>query len=367
MTGYLEIFGRSFTTPDPDSVASLSARYSGLCATIADAKDGLNAIGSPQANAEWIGQAADTFASKLSNLPGQLEQAWQSYDAVSRALSSYASSLRPVVSALYSLTSQAEEAEGTLSATQAAREQAIRQGDPSASTVWNAKVSEAQAVVSQLKRRESALLSELRSCSSECVRQVQQAAHEGIHNSPITDLRHDLTDVDRVLWRVDPLLGFQFMVGADLVIDPFLNLYEAYAAYWQNQSSVNLGACLDAISGILALASLACPPLAFVAIGVAILGLGVDTFAAGEGEESLTQVGFDAVNIALMLAGARLGLADGPDAEEAGKSLWEKVEGHWLDFDPDNPTPTGVKHFVVDRVNDGVSVVNDELQKDQDK
>jgi hypothetical protein len=156
-------------------------------------------------------------------------------------------------------------------------------------------------------------------------------------------------------------------VGVDLFIDPFVNLYTAYAAYWQNQSSVNLGACLDAISGILALCSLACPPLAAVAIGVALLGLGVDTFAAGEGEESLTQVGFDAVSVVLMLAGARLDLADGPDAEEAGKSLWDRVEGNWLDFDPDDPTPAGVSHFVVDRVNDGVSVVNDEWQKDQEK
>jgi hypothetical protein len=380
MTGYLEIFGQSFTTPDPDSVASLSARYSGLCATIADAKDGLHAIGSPQANAEWVGQAADTFASKLSNLPGQLEQAWQSYDSVARALSGYASSLRPVVSALNSLASQAEEAEGTLSATQAAREQAIRQGEPSASTVWNARVSEAQAAVSQLKRRQSTLLAELRSCSSECVRQVQQAAHEGIHNSLITDLRNDLTDIDRVLWRADPVLGFGFTavedyvgfeltVGKDLFLDPFVNLYKAYDAYWQSQSWVNLGACLDAISGILALASLACPPLALVAIGVGILGLEADTFAAADDEEgaSWTDVGFDAINVGLMEVGAGLGLADGPDAEEAGKSLWDTVEGNWLDFDPDDPTPAGVGEFVTDRVNDGVTVVQDQWQKDQDK
>lgn len=379
MTGYLEIFGQSVTTPDPDSVASLSARYSGLSATIADAKDGLHAIGSPQATAEWVGQAADTFASKLSNLPGQLEQAWQSYDDVARALSGYASSLRPVVSALYSLASQAEEAQGTLSATLAAREQAIRQGDPSASTVWNARVSEAQAAVSQLKRRQSTLVAELRSCSSECVWQVQQAAHEGIHNSLITDLRHDLTDIGRVLWRdeafrfgftaVEDYLLFNLTVDYDLILKPFVDLYQAYDAYWHSQSWVNLGACLDAISGILALASLVCPPLAFVAIGVGILGLAADGIAAADDEQgaSWTQVGFDAVSVGLEELGEGLNLADGPDAEEAGKSLWEKAEGNWLDFDPADPTPAGVGEFVTDRVNDGVSVVEDQWQKDQNK
>lgn len=379
MTGYLEIFGQSVATPDPDSVASLSARYSGLCATIAEAQDGLNAIGSPQADAEWVGQAADMFASKLSNLPSQLEQAWQSYDTVARALSSYVSSLRPVVSALNSLASQAEEAEGTLSATQYACEQAIRQGEPSASTVWNAKVSEAQAAVSQLKRRLSTLLAELRSCSSECVRQVQQAAHEDIHSSLIADLRHDLTDVGRVVWRAaddgfrfgftmeEDLGRVELAIGEDLLVAPFVNLYEAADAFAHSRSWANLGACLDAISGILALCSLVFPPLALVSLGVGVLGLEADTAAAEEGEESWTDVGFDAAGLGLSEIGMGLGLADGPDAEEAGQSLWETVEGNYLDFDPDDPTAAGVGEFVIDRVNDGITVVSDQWQKDPDE
>jgi hypothetical protein len=384
MTGYLEIFGQSVTTPDPDSVASLSARYSGLSATIAEAKDGLHAIGSPQAIADWVGQAADTFASKLGNLPGQLEQAWQSYDAVARALSGYASSLRPVVSALTSLASQAEEAQGTLVAAQAAREQAIRSGEPSASTVWNARVSEAQAAVDQLKRRQSNLLGELRSCSSECVRQVQQAAHESVHSSLISDLRHDLAEVGRVAWRGgDDVLHFglavakdyadvelaigraELAIGEDLFITPFVNLYKTADALAHNWTWANLGQCLDAVSGVLALCSLVCPPLALVAVGVGILGMEADTFGAAEGEESWTNVAFDAVDLSLSEVGEGLGLADGPDAEEEGASLWDTVEGNWLDFDPDDPTAAGVGEFVVDRVNDGITVVEDELQKDQ--
>ncbi len=374
MTVYLEIFGQSFTTPDPDSVASLSARYSGLCATIADAKAGLDGIGSPAASAGWTGQAADTFASKLSNLPGQLEQAWQSYDALARALSGYAGSLRPVVSALTSLASAAEEAEGTLSATQIAREQAIRQGEPSASTVWDARVNDAQAVVDQLKRRQSALLAELRSCSSACVRQVEQAAHESIHSDLITDLRHDLTDIGRVLWRMDDdefhfaftavkdLAEFGFTVGKDLYFDPILDLFKDEIAFIRNPSWVNLGQYLDAISSVLAIAALVFPPLGLAALAVGGLGLAANEFAAEEGEESWTDVESDAVGVALSAVSE--GLADGPAAEEAGASLWETVEGSYLDFDPDDPDPAGVAQFAVDRLNDGITVVEDQWHKD---
>jgi hypothetical protein len=410
VTGYLEIFGQSVTTPDPDSVAGLSARYSGLCATIADAKDGLNAIGSPQASAEWVGQAADTFESKLSNLPG------------------YASSLRPVVAALNSLASQAEEAEGTLSATQAAREQAIRQGEPSASTVWNARVSDAQAAVSQLKRRQSTLLAELRTCSAECVQQVQQAAHESIHSSLITDLRHDLTDVGHVVWRADDdLFHFGFTVAKDLTIEPFVSLVTDADKFWHSQSWVDLGKCLDDISAVLAVCSVAlgvaalvCPPLAVAAgalylasMGVGALGLEADLFAELRHEKgaSWTQVEFDAAGLLLMGVGRVIGqgieairLADGPAAEVPGRTLWDTGASHFFDLDPGsgdvpddmpdpssendaqdpnsedasrNPTSTGpaehslttYKHVnsVIGHVNDGATVGQDQWQKDQDQ
>ena len=64
-------------------------------------------------------------------VPGELEQAWQSCNTVARALRGYSSGLRPVVAALRSLAYQAEEAQGTVRATQAAREQAIRTGQAS--------------------------------------------------------------------------------------------------------------------------------------------------------------------------------------------------------------------------------------------
>jgi hypothetical protein len=426
MTRYLEIFGQSVTTPDPDSVASLSARYSGLSATIADAKDGLHGIGSPQAVAQWSGPAADTFASKLGNLPGQLGQAWQSYDAVARALSGYASSLRPVVSALYTLASQAGEAEGTLTATQAAREQAIRSGEPSASTVWNARVSEAQATVNQLKRQQSALLAELRSCSSECVRQVQQAAHESIHSSLFSDITHDLAEAARVVWRADDdILHFGLTVAKDLTIGPFISLVTDIDQFLHSQSWVNLGKCLDDLSGVLGICAVAlallaplCPPLLAVAgalyllsMGVGALGLESDLFAELRHEHgaSLTQVGFDAASLLLMGVGRvvdqGIKLVDGPEAQVEGRTLWDSGVSHFFDLDPgsgdvphdvpdpgsqaaphDAPDPGSTdaspdpasagpakhplstyKHVssAIGHVNDGVTVGQDQWQKDQ--
>lgn len=160
MSSSVEILGQWITLPDPDSVASLSNHYYGVCTTLADTKSQLSSIGSPQAAARWTGLAADAFAARLGALPGELEQAWQSYNAVARALSGYSSNLRPVVAALRSLASQAEEAQGTLNATQATRDQVVRTGQESATGVWNTKLAEAQAAVSALARRRSSLLTE---------------------------------------------------------------------------------------------------------------------------------------------------------------------------------------------------------------
>ena len=138
MSSSVEILGQWVTLPDPDGMASLATRYYGVCTTLADAKSQLSAIGSPQAVAQWTGAAAGTFASRLGSLPGELEQGWQSYNGVARALSGYSSNLRPVVDALRSLAYQAEEAEGTLYATQSARDQALQTGQESASGAWDA-------------------------------------------------------------------------------------------------------------------------------------------------------------------------------------------------------------------------------------
>src|SRR5690348_14874706 len=203
MSSSVEILGQWITLPDPDSVASLSHRYYGVCTTIAEVKSQLSAIGSPQAAAQWTGAAAGTFATRLGSVPGQLEQAWQSCHTVAQVLAGYSSNLRPVVAALRSLANQAEEAQGTLHATQAARDQALHAGEVSTSGVWNARLEEAREAVSQVAKRRSALLAELHQLSAGCARQIRQADPEGVHQDLFSDLKRYAVDAGRLYWRVE--------------------------------------------------------------------------------------------------------------------------------------------------------------------
>jgi hypothetical protein len=414
MTRYLEILGKSVTMPDPDVVASMSASYYGMCNTIAEAKAQLTAIGSPQSAAQWHGQAADTFATRLGSLPGQLEQAWQSYNDVARALSGYASNLRPVIAALNSLVYQAEEAEGTLRATQSAREQAVRAGQPQAGVVWDARLSEAQGAVALLTRRLSVLLAELGALSADCVKQIQQAQPAGVHESLFGDLKRYLVDAGGLYWRAEKdVFHFDVTVAKDIYVRPFTDLYDD-AKKWNWHK---LGTVLDDISGVLGVLAIVCAPvpgldaaLAIGAIGFGVLGAGADIVAASEHEKDASwgDVAFDVAGVALMGSGRIVGqgvkfakLADGPDAELSAKAVWKAGIGHFRDLpdvDPakfitmgdhtipvynpvttyqeniksylnlgveENAAPARVPYqhaeFTLDRVGDGLTVVHDEL------
>src|SRR5262249_44037446 len=125
MARYLDVLGTVFSVPDPESVAALSATFQVVAMNIGDAKSGLNALGSPQAWADWTGQSADTFAGKIGELPGQLDKAWNSYTSAAQALLNYSTRLTPVVSALSALAFEAEDAEGVLRGTITTRNQII--------------------------------------------------------------------------------------------------------------------------------------------------------------------------------------------------------------------------------------------------
>jgi ABC-type transporter Mla subunit MlaD len=195
MTRYLEILGRSVTVPDPDCVASLATGYGAVGSSIGHAKDQLTGLGSVESWAQWTGVSADEFAGKLGGLPGQLGQALDSYNTAAWALSEYASGLGPVVAALVALSYQAEEAEGTLRATQAARDQAIQQGQDPAVTGWDARLWEAETTVSELGGSLSSLLDQLESLSSQCTARIRQAEQEGIQNNLVSDFERYVRDV----------------------------------------------------------------------------------------------------------------------------------------------------------------------------
>jgi hypothetical protein len=351
MGGSVEILGQWITLPDPDSVASLSNRYYAECTTLADAKSQLSAIGSPQATAGWTGLAASAFAARLGALPGELEQAWQSYNAVARALSGYSSNLRPVVAALRSLAYQAEEAQGTLNATQAAHDQAVRSGQAAAISAWNTRLAEAKAAVSALARRRASLLAELDQLSAECVQQIHQASPESVHQDLLSDLKRYAVDAGRLYWRAEKDMGhFEFKVAKDLYYDPVASVVDDVKNWTKGPWNLaRWGKVLEDVSGILGLVALVIAPIPGLDFADGILvpaAMGFGLAAAGataaarlkhEQGATWTDVAVDVGGVALMGSGNVIGqglkairLADGDDAVVEAQSLWK----------------SGVKNFV---------------------
>ena len=379
MTRYLEILGQSVPVPDPDSVAILSGQYRAVATTIGDAKSQLAGIGTGQAQAIWAGQAASAFSRKLGELPGQLEQALQSYTTVAWALSGYADGLRPVVAALSSLAYQAEEAEGTLRATVNARNQVIAQGHDPVATGWNTRVSEAQAEVAQLDRRLSALLAELEGLSAQCVREIQQAEHEGISNNLISDFQRYIVQDGGVV------LDDAFTVADDLLVKPFTDFYEALERWASDPTWATFGAALDACSHVLELVAVLLAPipgaylvLTLASVVAGVLGGASDAAAAAEHEPGASwgQVRSDAIDLGLTALGGVFGkgaeasdslmrgavdqgdlgqleaLADGSDARVSAGALWGDGIKNYFSLDGWTPDPSEAGQGVLDTYKD---------------
>ena len=376
----VEILGQWINLPDPDSVAGLSAHYDGVCTTIAEAKSQLSAIGSAQDRAEWTGVAAGKFATLLGRVPGELEQAWQSCNTVARALAGYSSGLRPVVAALRSLAYQAEEAQGTVRATQAAQEQAIRTGQASAILGWDVRLAEAEAAVGALDLRLSKCLSELHQLSADCVRQIRQAEPQSVHQDLLSDLRRYAVDAGRLYGRVQKdVRQVELAVAEDVFVEPFTSLYhDVYNAVLNNDWDwAKVSHVLEDISGVLGVMAIVCAPIpgldAVLALGA--LGFGVaGTIAEGvalashEQDASWSDLAFDVVGVGLGGGGRLIGqglktarLADGPEAKAAAKAIWRSGNKHFLSLS-DPHTPVIMRKQLI--VHNPLDTINDALDRD---
>jgi hypothetical protein len=350
MTRYLDVLGRVFSVPDPDSVAALSASYRAVAVDIGNAESGLSALASPQAWAEWTGQAADAFAQKIGALPRQLGQAWQSYNTVAWALADYAGNLQPVVSALSALVFEAENAEGTLSATAAARNQVIQQGQDPEATGWNTRLQDARDTVTAVERRLTALLAELDALAGECVTRVRQAQAEGIENNAVTDVqRYVLMDGGTVLADYATLQVDEakiiWNIGDDLLVRPFVQFGHDLNEWRQHPSWETFGEALGAIGGVLGLLSLLVPGLGEFVAPVLAAALIADVVAAdkhehGAGRGQIEGAAFDfalaGVGSALqggVAASKAAGLADGADAQASGDALLQQGATHTFSLD----------------------------------
>jgi len=374
----VEILGQWINLPDPDSVASLSAHYDGVCTTIAEAKSQLSAIGSAQDRAEWTGVAAGKFATLLGRVPGELEQAWQSCNTVARALAGYSSGLRPVVAALRSLAYQAEEAQGTVRATQAAREQASRTGQVSAILGWDVRLAEAEAAVGVLELRLSRRLGELHQLSGDCARQIRQAEPQSVHRDLLSDLRRYAADAGHVGLEVAEA------VAEDVFVAPFTDLYhdvydDTLTMQWDWARYSNV---LEDISGVLAVVALVLAPipgldvvdsvLVPASIAFSVAGTFAEAVALGthEKDASWSEFAFDVVGVAMAGGGRVISqglkvarLADGPEAKVTANSIWQSGTKYFIklpESDPHGPVimrqpPT---------VNNPLNAIKDGLDRD---
>ena len=374
----VEILGQWINLPDPDSVASLSAHYNGVCTTIAEAKSQLSTIGSAQDRAEWTGVAAGKFATLLGRVPGELEQAWQSCNTVARALADYSSGLRPVVAAMRSLAYQAEEAQGTVRATQAAREQAIRTGQASAIVGWDVRLAEAEAAVGALGLRLSKWLGELHQLSGDCARQIRQAEPQSVHRDLLSDLERYAVDAGRLYWRAEKdVYHAELTAAKDVFVAPFTDLYHhVRSGHWDWEKISNV---LEDISGVLGVLAIVCAPvpgldavLALGAIGFGVAGTAAEGVALATHEKgaSVTDLALDFAGVALGGGGRLVGqglktarLADGPEANAAAKAIWRSGTKHFFSLSDPNPRAPVImrKPFTA---HNPLNTINDALERD---
>jgi hypothetical protein len=290
MASYIDLLGKSFWLPDPDSVSALAGDFAGIRNNIADAQSQLQALRSPGAWAEWTGQAADAFLRCLGQLPGQLSQAEESYATVTAALSGYASGLDPVVSSVRSLVPEAEEAEAVLRSATAALDHARSTGDHASVLYWEPRQRAATETVDGLTSRLGYLLGELDGLASHCVQQIGTAQHQGIQNDAITDFdRYVLMDGGTAAHDAHEAWDITGGVLDATFVKPFSSLPGDLENLWNEHDFQALGKVLDDVTGIIGVIGLAALVVAAVLPGpdavavpalVAYLGVSVEDAAA---------------------------------------------------------------------------------------
>ena len=294
-----------------------------------------------------------------------LSRLWQSCNTVARALAGYSSSLGPVVAALRSLAYQAEEAQGTVRATQAAREQAIRTGQASAVLGWDVRLAEAEAAVGVLELRLSKWLGELHQLSGDCVRQIRQAEPQSVHRDLLSDLERYAVDAGHA----------GLAVAEDVFVVPFAELYHhVYDGTLNGWDWAKASNVLEDISGVLAVVALVVAPIPgldvvvdSVLVPASIIFSVAGTVAEGvalvtrEKDASLSDMAFDVAGMGLAGGGRLIGqglktarLADGPEANAAAKAIWRTGKKNFFKLSDSKPLT----------VHNPLDTIKDDLDRD---
>jgi uncharacterized protein YukE len=367
MTRQIVILDTSVTVPDPASVTALAGSFGDVNGCLAELEGTLQTLTRPDAWGDWTGLAADAFGRSIGQLPGEVEDIRDAYGAVVAALLEYAGQLEPVIAALTSLSYRAEEAEGTLTATRNARDQAIAQGHNPLTTGWDARLEEATAAVTALRGQLSRLVSELDGLAATCTRKIAAAEpkleSKSLFSSLASDFINDVADpllraadaVARADLRVaqtvltagvvlaaDELRAGEFVAGvaADVVeailIHPLTKLPGDIVAFIKDPTAENLGAALGDVAGILGVLALI-PGVDVIAVPLMLAASAgaaeADWIAVAEHESGASVLNASLATVTLGLGGlsyvagsaadASSALQDGDDAQAAGTDLWK--------------------------------------------
>jgi len=371
------ILGTPVVLPDPASVTALAAEFQQQGGQLADLETTVQALSKPDAWEDWTGLAADEFGRSVGQLPAELGDVRDAYEGVASALQQYAGELEPVVNSLTSLSYQAEDAEGTLSAVRNARSQAITNGQDPASTGWDARLADASDAVSALGGQLNRLLDELTALAAMCTRHIKaaepKAAGKSLFGEIERDVERDVVDplvhsgkeavkLAEDLVKLETEAGRLELFGTVAMVEGSIHLV---TRLWQDAEHLDAeqwGQVLGDVATVLGIVALLPIPGVDVVAGLASFAFGgaaalADWVALKHHENgasvmqaSLATVGFALTGVGMVAkAGAdaaKAGTAaedldDGADAVKSGQNLWET--GFQRTF-----TPSGIKDTIED-------------------
>ena len=212
---------------DPGEVWSLASLFRGVAHQAEGTAAGLRGA---QHDATWTGAAADTFRSKVGQLPSELDKVSSSYQQVADALSSYEGQLagvkadfRRLADQLGTTRSSLNGAQGQLSSAQGTLHSALQaphataatpavQDAHSAVSAASGSVSRLQGDVSNLESRAYALLDHFATLRDNCAGRVLFAAsvapsesfwHHAWHDVSnwMHDAGHFMAAVGKGIWK----------------------------------------------------------------------------------------------------------------------------------------------------------------------
>jgi hypothetical protein len=314
---YIEVIGLSFWLPDPDDVSQLASAFGAIENNLDETQQQLQALRSPESWANWSGRAAGAFASQLSTVPGQINQAHEAYATVTAALSTYSAGLYPVRGAILSLATEVEEAETTLQNETAELNHARQTGDHASVTYWTSRVQVATENVNSLGARLAYLHGELTDLAEACARKINQAQHDDMQGRVLGDIRHDLADVGDALRDAGDVA---WHLTDDTFVQPFTKLLPALEDYLEHPDLLTAGDLLERVGdviGVIALvAGIVLLTVSTAGVGDVALGALGTAGEAAEGfegvAEGLADYGFAAhINAFLANTGAVLSHENG--------------------------------------------------------